>query len=758
VRSLQALGMVATAYGYLGREDESLPIRERLYRAELKQTGEKSRDSIHTSLALAQAYINAGRAKEAVPLARRALELRGAAFGEGESQTIYFFDILAAAYTALGQPADALPLRRQALALYIASFGADSFVAAESMSALAQTLLALKQPDEALSLHQRALEIRVRNFGDNNSATVQSMIRLARAYVAQENPAAALPLYKRMVAAVETMRADGDLGPDDRQTLFAQWVDVYKSYAALLVDAGQREEAFRLAELSKARTLLESAALRRANVSGVLTDDEFDQVQDYERRIAALASRIALSAGASPQRLLLETEKNKLTAGFAGLRRDLVARHPKYGQLSEVRILGADAAARVLRPGAALLSYIFDGEDLIAFVATPTRLVARRIPRAPGLAASIEAYRALVSSPEGSVGLQVEQGQKVWRRADGAYVLSPASPAIDAVRITDATQMARALGERLLQPLSDLLAGIEQLVISPDGALALLPFEALGLDDKSLIERMDVSYTQSLSMLALLHERDAASAAGRKSLFAMGGAQYAAGAAKPQPAASRGGIDLHRLVTRGGARGVGEAFELLGVVWNNLPGSAIEVAEVANLFGTEDSDVRKSGEATEAQLLQLNREHALARYKYLLFSTHGYLSTEEPALSAIVLGQVDKAPGTDGFITAGKWPAYDLRSDLMVLSACDTGVGTVIRGEGVMGLPYALYVAGNRNTVLTLWPVVDESTTRFMVAFFTRLKAGMPQVRALNETKREFFRGSDYGRALFWAPFVLYGD
>jgi CHAT domain-containing protein len=281
----------------------------------------------------------------------------------------------------------------------------------------------------------------------------------------------------------------------------------------------------------------------------------------------------------------------------------------------------------------------------------------------------------------------------------------------------------------------------------------------------------------------LLHQRDAAAAPGRRSLFAMGGAQYEGGPGKPAvpggvpaTAAARGaalpavraaldprrpvtrGIDLDRLISRGGVRAVGDAFELLGVEWNDLPGSEIEVTEVAQLFGADDADVRKRGEATEARLLQLNGDHTLARYKYLLFSTHGYLSTEEPALSAIVLGQVDKAPGTDGFITAGKWPAYDLRSDLMVLSACDTGVGAVVRGEGVMGLPYALYVAGNRNTVLTLWPVVDASTTRFMVAFFGRLKAGMPQVHALSETKREFIGDQEYGRALFWAPFVLYGD
>ena len=77
-----------------------------------------------------------------------------------------------------------------------------------------------------------------------------------------------------------------------------------------------------------------------------------------------------------------------------------------------------------------------------------------------------------------------------------------------------------------------------------------------------------------------------------------------------------------------------------------------------------------------------------------------------------------------GYVTASEWTRYDLQSDLIVLSACETGVGRIVQGEGVTGLPFALYVAGNRNTLLSLWPVVDESTAEFMGEFFRRLRAG----------------------------------
>ena len=109
-------------------------------------------------------------------------------------------------------------------------------------------------------------------------------------------------------------------------------------------------------------------------------------------------------------------------------------------------------------------------------------------------------------------------------------------------------------------------------------------------------------------------------------------------------------------------------------------------------------------------------------------------------------------------MTASEWPAYELRSDLIVLSACETALGKVVQGEGVMGLPYALYVAGNRNTLLSLWPVVDESTATFMTRLFAQLGAGKSQVQALSDTKREFLAGGKYAAPVFWAPFVLYGS
>jgi len=198
------------------------------------------------------------------------------------------------------------------------------------------------------------------------------------------------------------------------------------------------------------------------------------------------------------------------------------------------------------------------------------------------------------------------------------------------------------------------------------------------------------------------------------------------------------------------------------LVWHNLPGTAREVQAVSAVFagpgkgGTRGVDSYLGLAASEGHLQELNAAGRLKDYRYLLFSAHGYLA-QTPALSSLILSLAGNPPSIDGYVTAGEWPLYDLRSDLTVLSACETGVGRTQAGESVMGLPYALFVAGNKNTLLTLWPVDDDATAEFMRRFFSKLQAGAPQPEALTDTKREFMQHPKWRAPRYWAAFVLYG-
>ena len=234
---------------------------------------------------------------------------------------------------------------------------------------------------------------------------------------------------------------------------------------------------------------------------------------------------------------------------------------------------------------------------------------------------------------------------------------------------------------------------------------------------------------------------------GRQSLFAMGNPQYG-------PAV----VDPRERRSIGRSTSVRSALQLrdLDARWSPLPGTETEIKEVAKLF-PGSSSVYLGAQATEQQLQSLNDKGQLKNYRDLLFSAHGDLSHEQPALSSIVLGTKDRTAEADGYVTASEWPGYDLRSDLTVLSACDSGVGKVLSGEGVMGLPFALFVAGNVNTILTLWPVDDDATAEFVTGLFAKLKDGQSAAQALANTKREFTRHKKFSHPWYWAPFILVG-
>ena len=192
--------------------------------------------------------------------------------------------------------------------------------------------------------------------------------------------------------------------------------------------------------------------------------------------------------------------------------------------------------------------------------------------------------------------------------------------------------------------------------------------------------------------------------------------------------------------------------------WPNLPGTGKEVDEVAALFPPDTRQVYKKKQASEKVLRNLDRSGDLAGYKILLFATHGIFNPKVPELSALVLSQVGNQAPENGYITVSKWMGYNLRSDLVYLSACQTGLGKALDGEGIIGIPYALCIAGNQDTVMTLWETDDEKARAFSVSFFKKLRLGQGPVQALSATKREFLhgRGSDRNPNS-WAAFLLYG-
>lgn len=191
--------------------------------------------------------------------------------------------------------------------------------------------------------------------------------------------------------------------------------------------------------------------------------------------------------------------------------------------------------------------------------------------------------------------------------------------------------------------------------------------------------------------------------------------------------------------------------------WPELPGTLAEVVSIGK--GVPGSVVITGADASERKVKQLSRDGALDQYRVLHFATHGVMVPAAPELAAIVLSEAGSTTSNeDGYLTMDEIAALGIQADFVDLSACETGLGRIYAGEGVVGLTQAFIVAGANGLSVSLWQVADDSTRELMVGMY-RLVAerGLSHARAMTEMKRAFIKNGAYQAPFYWAPFVYYG-
>lgn len=765
--TLSSMGSLAASYALMSRHRESLSLSQRVYDMTREAAGERHPRTASAAAALAIELRRGGRLKEAREMSLAAWKTLAELRGARHPETLYAMNVHGSVLLQMEDFPEAIRVADEALAARRAVMGETHPLTLAALQSAGKARLAAGQVDAALAQLEAAHEAHRALFGDDHPYTLLALLDRMEASLKTDRLERVRPLMPGFQSSVERLRAQHGLSVKSRRTLFERYVEGYRYHALASLRTGDRAQAFSLAELSKARTLIESTALQRANRAGVLPREAQAQVDAHEARLAQIDRDIDEAGANAERRQALEAERNRVVRAYADTTAQLRERHPRYARLSEAPHATLPEAARWLPADTVFLSYLASGDRVMAFAVDRGGLVeAVELPTLAGLADTVDAYRRLI-------GDALDENQAVWRLGPERYRVGPKNkpPAEGAEAVSDAAPIGELLSRHLLAPLAAPLRAHRRVIVSPDAALALLPFEALPLEGRLLAQSHGVNYVQSLSMLALLQQRSAQydRLPGRRTLLAVGNAVYreegGAGAAAERSRGANASPDIDK----GAAarmlaetdQSVDEAVSLLRETgWDNLPGTAREIDAVRGALRKGRVDAITGRDATEARMQQLDRQGELAKYRRLLFSVHGFLSPSVPALSALVLSQVGNPPAVDGYITAAEWPGYTLRSDLVVMSACETGLGKVVQGEGVMGLPYALYVAGNTNTVMTLWPVNDESTARFMASFFERLDRSPSADQALAETKKAFADG-EFGEKLrkpvYWAPFVLYG-
>jgi CHAT domain-containing protein/uncharacterized protein YebE (UPF0316 family) len=777
--TLSSMSNLASSYSKVGRHAEVLKLREETLTLRRSKLGTDHPDTLNSMNDLAAAYSAVGRNVEALELWEKTLALRRSKLGADHPNTLTTMHNLAVGYAAAGRHAEALKLREETLTLRRSKLGTDHPDTLAGMANLANSYGDAGRNAEALKLREETLALMRRKLGADHPDTLASMINLAASYGVMARRPEALALRRQSLAVIDRMAASLKILPrEERSTALGSYLSQYADFARELAsNPTDYAEALTVTERAKARALLEELTARQAIDNSGIPAADARGLADLHSSLEYIDGKLA-AAPNDDARTPLRTQRDALHIELETLHHALMAKYPRYAGLSAVKQVTLEQGRTILPPRGAFISWLYDDRTAGVALALSKAGELQVVQSIPGqeMIARAESYRWLLALPDAdSFAMAVQTiPLAAWREDGVLYIGGPDKHPAKGDAVSPSQYMAlrqqairshgQWLSDTLLKPLAARIDLADQWIISPDGVLATIPWDTLPWKGQPLGQQKQITVVQSLSVYKLLKDREAeylrarAGAPGTQALLVMGGALYDSAPNKQRSFQRAPQIVINGATTAAVEYQRQNAYDYMrSRHWPNLPGTLREAKTLHGLMGGRMFTGR---DASKATLRALSQSGELATYRNLHFAAHGYLDTTVPSLSALVLSATGEDENNDGYITAGEWPAFNLRSDLLVMSACETGLGKVISGEGVQGMPYALYVAGNRDTLLSLWQVSDNATSVFMKRFWEKVKAGQNHAQALTETKREFQRGDAgkaYAEPYYWAPFVLYG-
>jgi len=621
-------------------------------------------------------------------------------------------DMIGVTHYTQGNYAQALEYNQKSLAL--AEEMGDKARVTNSLIGLANASRLQGNYTQALDFATRAM-VRAKEF-DYSNMFWRAQTTAGRSYRDLNQLTSARQAFEEAIATIETSRARVVGGEQDLSRYFSDKLSPYHAIIELLVTQNQFGAALGYAERAKARVLLDVLRSGRSDVTKAMTAAEQDQERGFNNQLVSLNTKISSEnqrAQPDPARLNdLKAQLQKVRLDYEAFQTGLYAAHPELkAQRGEIETLTPEQA-RALLPDSrsALLEYVVADERAYLFAFTVN---------AAGTTTELKVYP-----------LAIKQKELEGRVARFRETLASGSPGFH--------QPASELYDLLLKPAASQLQGRTALVIVPDGALWELPFQTLQPGpNRYLIEDSAIAYAPSLTALREMNKlrdrkKDAASS---PTLLAFG-----------NPALTKQNILRAKPV-------------LMDEKLDPLPEAERQVNAIKQIYGAAKSKVYIGAEASEA--------HAKAEagsYRILHLATHGVLNDSSPMYSYLLLAQSEGDSNEDGFLEAWEIMKLDLKADLVVLSACETARGRVGTGEGMIGLSWALFIAGSPTSILSQWKVDSASTTELMVEFHRQLKAQMANpagsfsaARALREADLKLLRSERYRHPFYWAGFVVTG-
>jgi len=697
------LGNIGTVHDLQGNHAQGLEyFRKSL--AMKEALGDKD-EIAHTLNSIGIVYVHQGDFAQALDYYQKSLALKEAVGSQaGIAATLNNIGMI---HNKQGNYARALEYFQKSLAMSEA-LGEKAGVAS-ALKSIAAAHLSQGNSSQALEFAERAAAV-ARSIGASETLW-ESLTTAGRVYRQLNKPVEGRQALDEAMTVTEALRANVAGGEEEQQRFFESKVSPYHAMVDLLIAQSRPAEALAFAERAKARVLLDVLQTGRANVTKAMTSQQRELERKLRVELTSLNTQLTRAGqNNNPDQAKiseLKSLREKVRLNYEAFQTSIYAAHPELRvQRGEAPVIKAEEIAALLPDaGSALLEYVV--ADDVTYLFAVTRAVGKP-------AADVQAYTLPIKRGE-----LIRQTENLRRQLAGRDLGFRAS--------------ARQLYQLLLKPARAQLRDTTNLVIAPDDKLWELPFQALLAEgDHYVIERSAVSYTPSLTVLREMKSQGAkrrAAAAGT-ALLAMG-----------NPVIGQETIERATLALRDGKL-------------DPLPEAEAEVKALGQLYGAARSKVYVGADARE------DRAKAEAAQAGILhFATHGVLNDASPMYSHLVLAPGDK--NEDGLLEAWELTQLDLKADLVVLSACETARGRYGAGEGMIGLTWALFVAGVPSTLVSQWKVESAGTSELMLDFHRQLRAPSAKAtkaEALRHAALKLSKNPATSHPFYWAGFVLVGD
>ncbi len=731
--------------------------------------------------------------KRALKYQNKALKIRLELLGENHTYTASSYNNIGTVYAEKGEPDSALVYLLKSLKIRKKFLGEKHTQLAETYNNIGNVYRNKKNFEKALQYYQKAAAASLRNFNDTSDIfdipvindylsweeLLKSLQFKAEIFAdsrynlssfnmsEKERLQFALLNYQACDTLISQVRKNM-AKKTDKLALGEKASDIYKKALDLAINLSKqntlqpmmqqqiRAYAFYFSEKNKSSVLLDALAGAEALKFAGIPDTLLKQEQTLQNKINYYKN--ILADGTDSIREAEITDKLfKVNRTYDSLIIHFEKKYPEYYDLKyNQKPASVRQISRIIDRKSAMISYQIGDSLITIFVIKHNEFFVTQVPKPESIDSEINKLRFNISN----ITLIQEEIKHSTNKTVNNYQKS----AFEFYNLLFPKELEIFLGKR-----------IKNLIIIPDGKLATLPFEVFHTDKYNkewagwnnteyfsempyLLKKYSISYNYSANLFyKSFHKKKKQDKINISELNDWLAFAPVFDNDNISGTALRTRKLLNKINPENSDTVITRTFLKEGKYIYPLPGSLKETKSIFKLFD------EKNKSALLKTHLQANEEFAksgeLSRYKYLHFATHGIVDEEKPELSGLILAQ-DTASTEDNILFSGEIYNIKLNADLTVLSACETGLGKITKGEGIIGLTRALLYAGSKNIIVSLWQVSDNSTNKLMVDFYTDFlnqKKLKKYGKHLRNAKIKMINEGKYAHPFFWSPFILIG-